>query len=901
MMRIFSPLLPVILLALAFPGTAVAQEASDATGDPAPPPVEEAPEVEADATAGVFDQHIKPSPLVERLLEDPLTTDAERQRLRIFHGRWEDLPALETLTVNERAQLALLRYDLNAPALEDDRVNPLLRAEAALRRGEPEVVLELLQIQPGAQAALLRAQAHEQLGRADAAIAELTPWRDRVLADPHTLDSAAELTAAAQALAILARLEGRSAGEYQLAMDLLARVRETVDPLYWPARLVEAELLIEKDNVPQAAEALVEVLSLNPRAGGAWYLLGRQSARSYQFDKAAAALEELRATNTQHLLADLLEIHTLLRQQNAAAARHALERARQTHPDHRELVALEAAAAALAYNQPRLEAALTHLDQLAPKTPLGYFIVGQYLSQARQYEQGEAVLREAIARQPNDPAPQIELGLLLMQAGRDEPAREALAAAAKLDPFNRRAANQLKLVEELLGYTTIETEHFIIRYRPGIDEVLARDMPAELENIYRDITTVFNHQPARKTYIDIMPDEKWFGVRITGMPDIWTIAASTGDVISLTPPRSGPRQRGIYDWANVVRHEFVHTVTLSLAKNRLPHWFTEAAAVSQETVERSYNTYELLAWAFHHNKLFTLEDITWAFAAPESPADRPLAYAQSHWMLQYITQKHGHDAVLALLARFSEGETDAAAIEAVFGETPEAFMSGFKAWAGEEVRDWGFAAVPADERLRSAVRAGDAVEDAELALMLEKYPNQPELLRVAAARALKGNDAGAARRAVLRYAAARPVDPWADAQLLRLALDAGRTDEAIAALEALDRREPEHGRYAYQLAQIHRSQGDLAAAAHAAQRALQREPYNATFREFTATVALQRGETEQALHHLQALPLLEPDRPVHHLRLAALYKKLNRADDAKAATEKADALNPKEPAEAAAE
>ena len=31
-----------------------------------------------------------------------------------------------------------------------------------------------------------------------------------------------------------------------------------------------------------------------------------------------------------------------------------------------------------------------------------------------------------------------------------------------------------------------------------------------------------------------MPDEQWFGVRITGLPWIWTIGACTGEIIAMS-------------------------------------------------------------------------------------------------------------------------------------------------------------------------------------------------------------------------------------------------------------------------------------------------------------------------------------------------------------------------------
>ncbi len=54
--------------------------------------------------------------------------------------------------------------------------------------------------------------------------------------------------------------------------------------------------------------------------------------------------------------------------------------------------------------------------------------------------EGERVLREAIARSPNDASLQHALGLLLVRQGRGQEALEHLAAAARLDPASARFA-----------------------------------------------------------------------------------------------------------------------------------------------------------------------------------------------------------------------------------------------------------------------------------------------------------------------------------------------------------------------------------------------------------------------------------------------------------------------------
>ncbi|HEX7010096.1 MAG TPA: tetratricopeptide repeat protein, partial [Phycisphaeraceae bacterium] len=774
----------------------------------------------------------------------------------------------------------------------------LLRAQAALLRGEPERVLQWLAGQDSAQAVWLMAQAHEQLGEMDQAVALLRPWRDR-LEVGRLPPTAADRTAAAQALALLARLEGRPAQDYELAMEILGQVRQELDPLYWPAYVAEAELLLEKDNRAEAVDALLEALSLSPRCGPAWRHLGQLAATGFDFQRAGAAIEQLRRINPHHLLADLLEAHTCLMQRDSIAAGQVVTRALARYPHQRELLALRAAAEALGDDEAAWRAAIEAFDAVSPGSAMAHQLAGIYLSLWRQYEAAETVLREAVRRQPNWPAPRIELGLMLMQAGRLDDARVELARAAELDPFNRRANNQLKLAEALRSYEVIETEHFIIRYHDGVDAALAQDMPEALEGIYRQVTGAFEHQPARKTQIELMPDEDWFGVRITGLPEIWTIAASTGDVIAMTPPRDGPRQRGIYDWVNVIRHEFVHTVTLSQARNRLPHWLAEACAVWQERVPRDYETCRLLTWALQQDKLFELDQINWGFIRPRAEYERPLAYAQAYWMLEYIVHRWGRQAVLDLIEAYGRGGQEIATLERILDCDQQAFMSQFKQWARSQAQQWGLLHPPLDPRLQAILEgsSGQDLDATQLTELAAQHGDHPELLRLAAQRAMAQDDPAAAQQAVMRYAAACPVDPWPMRAMANLAIRTGRVEEAIAHLEQLDRQETHHGDWAHQLAKLYRQAGRLDDAGDAMRRALEREPYNASYRELAATIALQRGLEPEALRHLQALAAIEPGRAIHQVRLAALYQRMGQPSEAQAAAQRARQIDPNAPVE----
>ncbi len=836
------------------------------------------------------------SPVVNRLLNDPINSESRKLELMLFHGQFEAVDQTK-LTTEQRAEMALAKFELNAPVLQDEKTPAIYRALAANQRGEPEFASKLLPNPQSLREVLAKADALETLGQLDDATKLLTPWREKLRA--NLPDTAWQLTDAGILLSKLANLEGLPARDYQQAMNWFAKARNQLDRLYWPAYIAEAQLLCDKGSRMQAIEAITEALPLNPNASQVWLLLGRMSVDSFQFEKANECVKKLQQINPTHPLAAELIIRSLLAQRDLTQVPLLLTDARKEYPTHRTFIALEAAMHAMMFDHGKLDQSLATFEKLSPGNPMALATAGEFLSFARQYDWGEQLLRRAIAMQPNWPKPRSELALLLMQAGRDDQAYGELQKAAELDPFHKQVQNQLELADEMKGFKTFKTENFSIIYPPGPDEALALDMTVMLDPIYNFVTSSFSHQPKHVTQIQIMPNERWFGVRITGIPEIWTIAACTGDVIAMTPPKVGARQRGAYDWARVIQHEFTHTVTLDRTQNRLAHWFTEACAVAMEPGGRDFNTCQLLADALANDGLFNLKTINWAFVRPEKPTDRPLAYAQANWMYDYIQVTFSHDAILSILDNFAKTNDSAKVIQTVTGQDEATFMDGFEKWAHQQVKSWGLGPHDGDEALKPIFEAfakGIQPPDQILEKLTTDHPDHPDVLRLVAQKAIAEGDAGTARAAVLKYARARPVDPWSNKQLVILAQQLEKHDELIGALTALDENEQSTGQWAFELAKLYGKDKRWPEALANSLRAIQREPYNADYRENAATMALMNKDMGKAMHQVRALTLLEPDRSIHWARLAVIARRMGDEATSQQAAQKAVALDPQSPA-----
>ncbi|HYE62491.1 MAG TPA: tetratricopeptide repeat protein [Phycisphaerales bacterium] len=868
---------------------------------PDPEPTEqtkgEQPEVRPDQPEPAL-KPMEPPPLAEAvttLLDQAYLSEAERAALRIKHGLWEES---DLTTPALRAKAALTRGNFMDSVFDDASVPVEDRAEARWRRGEPEAALELLKGAKTIRAARLSAEALYDLGRpADAATAA-----EAITKDLSKVTDVDELVEGVRARMLLARIIGasRSGAEFQQMNTLLTHARDDLDRLSWRAPLAEAVLLEDKNNYPDMGAALLQALSHNPRSAEAWYLAGRAAVNGMDFPRAettALRLDELSSPEPSPYAA-IVRALVQLRQQEGEAAEKALAPALARYPNHRELRAVHAAAAAGRFDFAEAQKRLDAFDQLAPGSPVAYLAVGKAMAGARQYEEAANYLREAVKRAPKWPEPVIELGLSEMQSGNNMAALDALRTATQLDGFNVRAENSFKLLKELSNYAQIESEHFIVRCKRGVDEVVAHEMLPQLEKIFQRVTGNepggIDHKPAGKTVVELYPNHRWFGVRITGIPQLHTIAAATGPVIAMEAPREGPGHLGAYDWARVVQHEYTHTVTLSRTKNRLPHWFTEAGAVYLEDSPRDTHTVELLARAYRTNSLFDFDTINIMFARPKKPTDRSQAYAQGAWMYEFIIERFGASKPLELMDLYAQGVREEAAFRQVLGIGRAEFLTQFKAYARDQLISWGMLPTENTPDINQLLKQEAAAPEEDspagaprepspelLEQWLAKHPSNPFVLAaVVKSRAQQQSGRIQAKdvEVVERYALARPLDVLPHKLLADFYLSGGGAElqrgpeHAIEHLEYLDAREQKSAAYAIELARQYSTAGDLEKAARKAERATQINPYDAHTREFAATTALRRQDYATAERHIKALVALEPDRPVHQQRLEAVGK-----------------------------
>ncbi len=660
--------------------------------------------------------------------------------------------------------------------------------------------------------------------------------------------------------------------------ELFQPAYEVKDPRYWPARIASAELLLSKYNLHDAEEDFKAALAINPNLPAARAGLANIALEKWRFEACEKHLEHALEVNPNHILSRNVLTRLRLTERKYPQAAAQAERTLQINPNDLEALSLAAAAHVRLGDAKTAVRYERRVAEIHPRCALLHHTVAEWLAAARQFPEAEQRYRRAIELDAGWSEPQTALGLMYMQWGREQDARQTLDAAWQLDRFNRKTYNVLQLLEQIEGFERTESAHFVVKLDANQDGVLVPYFVETLESIWPGLCRDYDYTPTDKTIIEVFPSHRAFSVRITSRPWIHTIGASTGRVIAMDAPRHGASITGPFDWGRVLRHELTHTVTLAATRNRIPHWLTEALAVRQEGAPMSFRWMGLLSRALRRDRLFTLETIDWSFVRPKRPGDREQAYAQSRWMADFIVAEHGYESIGRLLALFRAGKVQSEVIRAVCGVDLDGFGARFRKWATEQVRTWGLPVtpIPPTERLRATVkeRPEDPVALAALAEAL-LYDGKHTHADHTARRALK-LDANNVRALTVRCAVL--MGSWrtshGESVRQKLADEANPLIQRLARLDAANLVAP---RFAAQLAM---DREDLGAARPWLERLRRVSPHDPVSRQGFAALYLEQGRFDRALAELTGLAPVNEHDPELPLQIASLCGRLGREAEA---------------------
>jgi tetratricopeptide (TPR) repeat protein len=614
-------------------------------------------------------------------------------------------------------------------------------------------------------------------------------------------------------------------------LNLFVKAYDVIDRDYWPAHVAAAEYWQAHDNAHAAEEELEAAALGNPHDLRALRLKARIALAQFNFDACDQVVEMMRELDPDSIDADLLEARNLLAQRTPENALRPVQRVLAKQPKNLDALGLLAAVDALELHDDQTRAVLEQIDAMAPDEATAYEEVARQLGAMRQYPRSEAMYKIAVQRAPWWTAARNGLGLLYTQSGDEDSARITLEAAHALDPYNLETTNYLRLLDEMDKFARSQTAHFTVLYDATADPIIPLYFGDYLETVYKAVTSDFQTEPAVKTFIEVFPTHDAFSVRTTGAPWIGTVGASTGRVIAMVSPRKGEMTMGAFNWAQVLRHEFTHTVTLAATDNRIPHWFTEGLAVWEEHSPLRWEWIPMLYQAVNNNGLFTLDNLNWGFIRPRRPIDRQLAYAQSLWTCTYIEKTYGHQAILKMLAGFKDGLSQDEIFPKVFGKSVSEFSEEFQNWTRKQVATWGYDP-------QTSKKYADLRERGESLIKSHQYKEAVGVWE--------------------KIVAIRPVDALPHQRLagLYLTKECRDVDKAIENLSALDAVELKDDRFAKRISRLERDEDELPRAIAEAMRAVYTDPYDLDAHQLLAELFEKAGNEAGLAREQQAIPVL---------------------------------------------
>ncbi len=567
--------------------------------------------------------------------------------------------------------------------------------------------------------------------------------------------------------------------------SLLGREKE-----FWPAHLEMARLFAEKYNEADATTSLAAGLAINPSAAELHALKAEIAVNNFDLAGTKSSLARATDINPHLLWARQLRGDMHMADIRPADAIEVLEEARQFNLQSEATLGRLAAAYAAVDGMPggkpakRMQAVIDGVKKHNPHCGEFYLTMGESFDRMRRYPLAAAQLRIAQEKMPQLLQVRGQLGMTLMRLGEEAEAAKLLEEAFTIDPYNVRVKNTLEVLDVLKGYAILETDHFVLKFDRGQDEMLARYASKYLEEeVYPQLVEQFGFKPEGKTLFEIFSRNRntsghgWFSARMVGLPAIGTVGACAGKMVAITTPDELPKK---YDWARVLRHEYVHVLNLQQTDFSIPHWFTEGLAVHSEGPNRPREWNATLAERTREKTLYNLDTITLGFIRPKNSDDWTLAYCQAALYVDYALETYGKEATAKMLAAYAEHLSTPQVLEKCFGVDQAEFEIGYRKFVDGVIAKSG---------------NGEGKETRSLAELQKIAEDKNVTARTLAALARAHLDRKAnaeARKWALAAQKKDAAEPLAAYVLARMQLLIGDTDAAIGLLErAVNENKPQ--------------------------------------------------------------------------------------------------------------
>ncbi len=264
-------------------------------------------------------------------------------------------------------------------------------------------------------------------------------------------------------------------------------------------------------------------------------------------------------------------------------------------------------------------------------------------------------------------------GRIAFEEGRYEEAVAQLVKAGVSDKpgsWVRLAKDTQAIVGPMV---TAQSEHFVIHYPKGRDEVLVPWALDALEKARAALEQDLGYAPPGKIRVEVVGSAGELAkvstlskeaIRTTG-----TIAICKFNKLVVTSPRAVLQG---YDWLDTLSHEYVHLVVSKKSRNTVPIWMHEGLAKYLESRWRgpaggamTPSSLALLGKRVRANDLVPFEKMHPSMALLPTAEDAATAFSEVFFAIKLVDTEGGPKALERMLDVMSKGTSDKLAVEQV--------------------------------------------------------------------------------------------------------------------------------------------------------------------------------------------------------------------------------------------
>lgn len=468
-----------------------------------------------------------------------------------------------------------------------------------------------------------------------------------------------EFQAAVGEASLLAGLDPR------LALENFLRPAQQARPSSRDAFLVAGRLALDKRDYALAARTFQQGLELHPDDPDLLWGLAA-SFRTGDRQQLVATAQRALKINPRHVPSHLLLADHVIDTENRDAAEAHIARALAVNPHAPEAHALRAVLAHLQRNPVAAERHRALALASWPGNPRVDHLIGRKLSQNYLFAEGAESQRRALAADSTFTPARVQLAQDLLRLGREDEGWGLARQAHADDGYNVEAFNLTTLQDRLKTFTVLTSPHFRVRMAANEAPIYGDRAVALLERAHARMTERYGLTLEQPTTVEIYPDPKDFAVRTFGMPNIGGfLGVCFGPVFTINSPASARA-----NWEAVLWHEFVHVITLTATRNRMPRWLSEGISVYEES-EADPRWGQHLTLDYHERivggRMLPISRMSAAFLEAKDNRDTQFAYFQSGLVVAFLVERAGFERLRALLASLARGAEANAALEEHYG------------------------------------------------------------------------------------------------------------------------------------------------------------------------------------------------------------------------------------------